>query len=531
MRNFKSSSFKFLNQSVIVNPERAKPSVSLDCFVLAAHHAACPRNDRVSFLVTILILISFVFFYSSVTSAEEASGGRIEGVSSQSSSHENIEKGTVRLEDLIQAALLRNPEILSEKAEWEAAKKRVWIDSSLPDPMGGIDLMGEMRETKVGPEENRFMVSQDVPFPGKLIVKGKMAREEARALHMRHIAHEREIVNKIKKLYYELYFVDASIETIEELKALLKKFEGAAEARYSNSSGSQRDVAKAQAEVSMSLEKLFMLKQQRESIAAMINALLDHDPMEELGRATLPEKPALKESLVELVNLAVRNRQEIKQMEALVAKSKHGKTLAKLANIPDLNVGFEYTQVGAGTTTEEMDGKDSWMFPIRFNIPVWQNRIIPEIQEAQKMVEASEAKLLQAKNTTFYEVKDAYWRFDTAMKISELYETAVIPQAKIALSADQAGYETGKIDFLNLLDSERVYLNAKLTYIQLYTEALKSYADLVRATGLDFQPEADPPLAEAHKKTVIARSPKDDEAIYEREIASATSGTLPRNDR
>ena len=189
--------------------------------------------------------------------------------------------------------------------------------------------------------------------------------------------------------------------------------------------------------------------------------------------------------MVELVNLAIQNRQEIKEMETMVEKSKHEKTLAKLANIPDLNIGFEYTQVGNGTTTDEMDGRDSWMFPIRFNIPIWQNRNIPAIQEAQKRVEVANAKLLEAKNTTYYEVKDAYYRYDSASKIAELYETAVVPQAQLALSSDQAGYEAGKSDFLNLLDSERVYLNAKLNQIQFFTQALKSYSDLIRATGLD----------------------------------------------
>ena len=87
-------------------------------------------------------------------------------------------------------------------------------------------------------------------------------------------------------------------------------------------------------------------------------------------------------------------------------------------------------------------------------------------------------------------MKDSYYRYDSAIKITELYETAVIPQAKLALSADQAGYEAGKTDFLNLLDSERVYLNAVLTEIEIFTEAVKSHADLVRATGLDLEAQS-----------------------------------------
>ena len=43
-------------------------------------------------------------------------------------------------------------------------------------------------------------------------------------------------------------------------------------------------------------------------------------------------------------------------------------------------------------------------------------------------------------------------------------------------------WQSGKTDFLNLLDSERVYFNAKLSKIQFDTEVLKAYADLLRQT-------------------------------------------------
>ena len=76
-----------------------------------------------------------------------------------------------------------------------------------------------------------------------------------------------------------------------------------------------------------------------------------------------------------------------------------------------------------------------------------------------------------------------------ASNVAILYETAVIPQTQLALRSDQAGYESGQTDFLNLLDSERVFLNAQLSYIRVYTEALRSYSDLKRSTGLDITEE------------------------------------------
>lgn len=395
--------------------------------------------------------------------------------------------GSLRLPELIQSAREHNPDIIAAHADWIAAKRRILIDSSLPDPEVGFDLMGSDVETRVGPQMQRLAVSQEVPFPVKLVEKAQAASQEARAAQAKFRAIERDIANQLSKFYYELYFVDSSLSVIEEVNDILKKFEGAAQARYANLSGTQRDAAKAQAEVSMSLEKTFTLKQRRESVAAMILTLLNRDPMSELGRPEAPARPVLNQTLIELINLAVKNRPEIKAQEAILKQTQSQSNLAKLEWIPDLNVGFEYTWVGSGMTVDPDDGRDSWMFPLRFRVPLWLNKNIPAVQEAQKKVEANEARLLSAKNNTFYEVKDAYYRYDTALKIAELYETAVVPQAKLALSSDQAGYESGKMDFLNLLDSERVYLNARLSQIQFFTEALKAYADLEHHVGLDLE--------------------------------------------
>lgn len=391
----------------------------------------------------------------------------------------------LRLSDLVQQALEKNPEIVAAKAEWLASKKRILASWALPDPAGEYDIMGPMVETMNGPEKNRFAISQEVPFPLKLWEKRKAAKAEADSVQARSRALERDITNKLTQLYYQLYYIDASLDTLAEVKELLKKIEGVAQARYSNTSGSQRDVAKAETEFSMNLEKLYTLQQRRESVAAQMNALLDQDPMTPIGKAALPAKPAVNQPLVELINLAVQNRQEIKEAEAMAAKTRYAKRLAQLAYFPDVNVGFEYIRIGAGSTTAPNDGKDAWMFPLKVNLPIWQNRIIPEIQEAQKLQEAQQAKLIAAKNQTFFEVKDAYYRYETASKIMDLYEMAIVPQAKLALSADQAGYEGSKTGFLDLLDSERIYLNARLSQVQFRAEALKAYADLAWATGLD----------------------------------------------
>lgn len=395
----------------------------------------------------------------------------------------------VDLSSLTQEALEKNPDIRAAKFEWRAFKKRIIQSWSLPDPMVGMDFMGEDVETAVGPEMNRFMVSQQIPFPWKLWQKRKIAKAQAESKRQEYLAVERDILNMLQLEFYNLYLADASLHVIQEVHEILKKFESVTQSRYVNRTGSQRDVAKAQAEVALTLEQLYRLEQQRGTITARLNAILNRDPFSEYGQAVRPELSKVNQTLVELVNGAVKNRQEIQVQKAKVKEAKYTQTLARLENIPDVEVGFTYTWVGSGMTTSMDDGKDSWMIPLRMNVPLWQNRIIASVKEAKDMTQAAEATLEASHNQIFYDVKDAYARYQSASKTVALYETAIIPQAKLALTSDQAGYEGGKVDFLNLLDSERVYLNAKLSAIKIFTEALSSVADLERAVGSRFEEE------------------------------------------
>ncbi len=393
----------------------------------------------------------------------------------------------LELKAVLDEALEHNPALAAAKARWEEAKKKITASWALPDPTVGMDLMGSEVETAAGPQMQRMEVTQQIPFPAKLWERRKAAKSEARAAHHEYLSVRRVLIRDVKKTYYELYAVDSALGTLEEIRSVLEKFENVAQARYANRSGAQRDVAKSQAEVSLTLEQNYLLLQQRESLAARLKVLLNRGPMEEIGAAIQPEKPQVNETFFELLNQAIEKRDEIKKTEALVDKARQEKHLAGMQNLPDLNAGFRYTWVGSGMTDNARDGADSWEFPIAINVPLWQNRIVPEIQAAAKAVDAAAAELQITRNETYYEVRDAYTRFEASSKIALLYESAVLPQAKLALNSDQSAYESGSAGFLELLDSERVYLNARLSYSRIYSELLKSQADLEWASGASLE--------------------------------------------
>ena len=156
----------------------------------------------------------------------------------------------ITLETLLNEALLNNRDIKEARERLASAKHRIPQASALPDPTAGTAYMGRMLETPLGPQKNIYEFEQMIPFPGKLIEQHHIAASEVGVAEARLKETERNIILKVSETYYDLFAIDAVIQTVEEVKGLLKKMESIAGSRYASQSGSQRDVAKAQAEVS-----------------------------------------------------------------------------------------------------------------------------------------------------------------------------------------------------------------------------------------------------------------------------------------
>ena len=119
------------------------------------------------------------------------------------------------------------------------------------------------------------------------------------------------------------------------------------------------------------------------------------------------------------------------------------------------------------------------------NLPIWRGRLKAGVNEAKKKLSASRHIYQNIRNQVAFQLKDAYFRMTTSNDLVNLYKGILIPQAEESLKAARAGYETGKTDFLNLIDSERVLLNFKIAYYRSVADYEKAVADLERAVGID----------------------------------------------
>ena len=183
----------------------------------------------------------------------------------------------VGLEDLVREALQKNPAVQSALHTVEAQRRRVPQAKALPDPMVGIGWAGNITPFSVqsgDPSSYRAVTaSQQLLYPGKLKLRGGIASKDADAASSDLEAVRRRVTADVKTAYFEYWFYDKAMQTTLKDKDLLTKLSQIAEARYRVGKGVQQDVLRSQVEISLLLQRLTVLQQQRTTSQARLNTL------------------------------------------------------------------------------------------------------------------------------------------------------------------------------------------------------------------------------------------------------------------
>jgi len=398
---------------------------------------------------------------------------------------QEVPRGKTALSELIEEALSQNPQIKAARNEWEASLQVIPQAKSLPDPMLSYSYFGQSVETRLGPQRNKFSLSQKFPFFGKLSLKGEIARKGASVLEEQYMAVKLNIVLKVKKAFFSLFWLDRAIRIAQEEKEVLERLTKIAEKKYETGEVNQQDVLKAQLEISKVQDKILILNQRRRAIAAELNALLNRRPDSFIGEVEEFEVPELRFELEKLYEWAREMRPELRKAQHFIAKNKESLKLAKKNYFPDFRLMFDYIDIGGGTTTNIKDGRNSWMASVGINIPIWRKKLHAAEAEAATKLKASQDSYKNVQNETLSRVNELFFEVETVSEQVNLYKYSLLPQAEQSLKASEVGYLTGKVDFLNLLDAERMVLLIRIGYFKTIADLGKSLAQLERVVGKD----------------------------------------------
>ncbi|MEE8137856.1 MAG: TolC family protein, partial [Thermoanaerobaculia bacterium] len=291
---------------------------------------------------------------------------------------------------LIRAVLDRNPNLEAARQAWRSALERVPQAASLADPT----LSYSFSPLSVGDHEVRYgqvlRFGQRLPFPGKLSLRGEIARAEADVALLGYQSTRLDLAALASVLFDDFYLIHRALEINEEHARLLEDFQRIATARYAAGTAPQQDPLQAEVEVAHLLHRRVVLGAGRDILVAQLNSLLHRRPELVLPlprELPIPQMEELNPS--QLQEQALASRPELLALEAEIRARKSTVELRELDSYPDFEASGWFNSMWN-------QSEHRWMVGVGINLPMRRKRIRAGVAEAEarlRQIESDRSRL------------------------------------------------------------------------------------------------------------------------------------------
>ena len=387
---------------------------------------------------------------------------------------------------LIAEALQNNPELRAAAKETEAAGERVRPAGALDDPTLEAGLLNVPNRSWSLNREDMTMkmlgLSQKLPYPGKRALREQVAAKDAESAGYGLRETANRIVRDVKLAYFDLALTGETVRQLQDNRLILDQFLRVAESRYAVGQATQAEVLRAQTQLGRMSEELLRMERERPVMEAELLRLLGRRGNVAPVAAALPGIGDAAFSLEALQQAALRERPQLLGLQSAIERSAKTLELARKEAQPDFDLRFAYGQRDrdpAGTPREDMVS-----LTVAINLPVWRkDKIEPRIAEAQALRDQN-LELQQAQqNEVLARLRQQVAIAEQSRKSVRLYETGILPQARLAVEASLSGYRVNRTDPLLLLDSQMTLFNYQVSRAKELVNFNKALAEIEFLTG------------------------------------------------
>lgn len=372
------------------------------------------------------------------------------------------------LKDLIDSAIVNNPEINAAKSKYESVLKRIPGLRYLPDPWFAVEFTDDMQ---------MYSISQGILFPTKLMTRTRYARTEAEEILSDYYVVVNNVLKQIKEGYARLYLTQKEFEIIAQQKNVLEQILTIANHNYRINRVSQVDVIQSHVALTKLENDLLDLANEKIILMAELNKLINRpvDSKLEINLKALNE-PSIPEP-DSLYQLAMVHSPMLKSYKIREIKTKTDLSLSKQEYLPDFMLKYEW---------ERMDLKN-YKIMLGMKVPLWfwqkQNNMVAEMESEFRMAQAEYEAML---NEVLKMVKEKMLILENYSRKIKLYENSIIPQLESALKSAMVAYEINRVDIMTVLETQRMLLEENIAYQQARINYATTVFELEEITGTKF---------------------------------------------
>lgn len=373
-----------------------------------------------------------------------------------------------QLEALIEEGLTNNPEIQIFELKHQIAKEKVNEVNTLPNTQIGVGYFVSEPETRTGAQRFKVSAKQMLPSFGSITARENYKNSLADAVYEDIAIAKRKLVASISQSYYNLFALKEKQMVLDENIALLETYETLALTSVEVGKASAVDVLRLQ----MRQNELEQLKQvlEQDYLAekTLLNKLLNREKNRTISidnELTMPSE----NSLINSENLALHP--ELLKYNKLYESVEKSELLNQKESNLMVGFGLDYIAVSERPNMNFSDnGKDIIMPMVSVSIPIFSTKYKSKSKQNELLLKELNFQK-QYKLNRLETMLDKVVKKSNSARISYNTQAKNLKQAKDTETILVKSYETGMIDFNDVLDIQELQLKFQINQI----ESIKTY--------------------------------------------------------
>ncbi len=385
--------------------------------------------------------------------------------------------------------LEKNPDILSIR-EQEASFKFKSIQAIAPnEPQFSItktDVPNPSIFSQGG--ATVYGISWTLGFPGKAIYNSRQLEQQAMSQKETALQKELELLTSLSNIYVELSVNDNLIKSLNKEFVRANQTVIITEKRYSAAQAAQTDILNAKFYKASVEHDIMIQEAAKESFLIQFRTLLRRSEDKNLYPqiATDWTDVNLDKSYNELKELLLDNRPQLKALNYQTQASKSLLSLSGLSLFPDIQLNAsmnDYHVIAASPLSVSR----SYTVGVSFNIPLFfPFNEVPGIEAARKDYMTATLNEESARTSAIADLQNITSNYISNKKLYESSRDIVLPAAVANYQLAMKSFELGKLNYLNLLDARKAWLQSERDVLDHKKQLAESINQITLTIGCEW---------------------------------------------
>lgn len=368
-----------------------------------------------------------------------------------------------QLQSYIQEAQSNNPDIQAFELRHNIDEEKVNEADWIPNTEFSAGYFVSEPETRTGAQRARFSAKQMLPWFGTITARENYATSMADATYVEIVIAKRKLALAVSQSFYRLVTIKAKQKVLDENIQLLKTYERLALTSVEVGNASAVDVLRLQIRQNELQQQSDVLGEEFVGEQAAFNSLLNRDEATEvliLDALVLPIDDIIySESDLQL-------NPELLKYDKLYESVAQSEFLNQVERKPMIGFGLDYVPVAERPEMNFSDnGKDIFMPMVAVSIPIFNKKF----DSKSKQNELRQLEITAQKDNRLNVLISAFAKAVSARNQARIIFNTQTKNLKQANDAEEIlikNYETGTIDFNDVLDIQELQLKFQMSQVE-----------------------------------------------------------------